>query len=107
MKKDDSIYIDDIINAMKKIILYCENMKEKEFYNDEKTQDAIIRKLEIIGEASKNISSEYKNIHNQIPWKSMAGMSDKMIHDYAGVDLIAVWETIKILPNLIKDLKTI
>jgi len=58
-------------------------------------QSAVIRELEIIGEAAKNVSVETKSKHPDIPWKQMSGLRDKLIHDYFGVDLDAVWETVK------------
>lgn len=71
-------------------------------------QDAVIRNIEIIGEASKKISSDTKQIYFEIPWKEIAGMRDKLIHDYLGVDVEVVWKTIKedisILERLIKEI---
>lgn len=61
--------------------------------SDTKTQDAIVRNLEIIGEASKNLSSELKTAHASVPWKQIAGMRDKLIHEYFGVNLALVWES--------------
>lgn len=65
------------------------------FKNDDKTTSAVIRKLEIIGEAVKGIPDEIRQKHSKIPWKEMAGMRDKLIHFYFGVDYDLVWETIK------------
>lgn len=72
---------------------------------DDKTSSAVIRKLEIIGEAVKNIPDEIKKKNTEIPWKEMAGMRDKLIHVYFGVDYNLVWQTIKNrLPNIKKQL---
>ena len=76
-------------------------MNYKDFLNDRKTVYAVIRALEIIGEATKNIPSTVKGRYREIPWKDMAGMRDKMIHGYFGVDLKRVWSTVKEdIPNL-------
>jgi uncharacterized protein with HEPN domain len=67
----------------------------KEFKTNEMVQDAIIRNIEIIGEASKKISKDTKQTYYEIPWKEISGMRDKLIHDYLGVDVEVVWKTIK------------
>ena len=74
-------------------------------------QDAVIRNIEIIGEATKNISSEMTSLYDEkIPWKEMAGMRDKLIHDYMGVEIDVVWKTIELdipdLDKLLKDIET-
>jgi uncharacterized protein with HEPN domain len=74
MKKDDTVFIKDIISSFNKIISYVKGFSEKDFYRDEKTQDAVIRKFEVVGEAVKNISEGFKQQYAFIPWKKMAGM---------------------------------
>ena len=101
MHKDNKIYIEHIIAAIDKILKFKSNISLKEFAKDEMMQDAIIRNIEIIGEASKQLSSELKSKHQEIPWKEMAGMRDKLIHDYFGVDIEVIWKTISVdIPNL-------
>ena len=96
-------YLNDIIEAASKINLFIKGKSYKEFSKDEKTQLAVIRCLEIIGEAAKNIPSSFKQKYPNIPWKDMAGMRDKLIHEYFGVNLAVVWHTItKELPPLRK-----
>ena len=87
-------YIEDIINAMNDAIGFVKDMDYDSFSKDKKTVYAVIRALEIIGEATKNIPLEIKNNYPQIPRKDMAGMRDKVIHEYFGVDLKRVWSTV-------------
>ena len=76
-------------------------MDIEEFVNDDKTSSAVIRKLEIIGEATKNLPEEITNKYLDIPWKSISGMRDRLIHAYFGVDLKIVWDTVQ---HYLKDL---
>ena len=101
MKRDIRLYLDDIIDAIGKIEKFTEGMNFDQFQDDEKTIDAVIRKLEIIGEASKNIPQDMRARYTDIPWKEMAGMRDKLAHEYFGVRLDVIWSTIKSrLPQL-------
>jgi uncharacterized protein with HEPN domain len=95
MIKDDLAYIDHTTDCIRKINEFSNGISLKEFKTNELVQDAIIRNIEIIGEASKKISDETKQTYNRIPWKEIAGMRDKLVHDYLGVDVIVVMRTIK------------
>ncbi len=95
MKREFLDYIEDIIEAIDSIEKFIKDIDCEEFILDDKTASAIIRKLEIIGEAVKKIPKNIKNDYSQIPWKDIAGMRDKLIHDYFGVDLKRVWKTAK------------
>lgn len=95
MVKDDLAYIEHILDCIRKIKKYLKDMSLKEFSDNELVQDAIVRNIEIIGEASKNVSADLKKVHCEIPWKEISGMRDKLIHDYLGVDVKVVWRTIK------------
>jgi len=95
MSKKYQIYIKDIRNAIVSIEKFVEGLTFEQFKNDDKTSSAVIRKFEIIGEATKNISENIREIYPQIAWKEMAGMRDKLIHSYSNVDLNLVWMTIK------------
>ncbi|MBU4481604.1 DUF86 domain-containing protein [Patescibacteria group bacterium] len=88
-------YIEDIVEAMEKVMKFTKDMGYDDFVGDDKTISAVIRKLEIIGEAVKKIPSKVKKNYTQIPWKDMAGMRDKLIHEYFGVDPKRVWNTVK------------
>src|SRR3989338_2038597 len=95
-RQRDLAYVLDIINAAKLAKSFIGNLTKEKFYEDLKTQSAVIRQLEIIGEATKKVSEEFRNKHNGIEWKKMAGMRDILIHDYHDVDLDEVWNAIKI-----------
>ncbi|MFC1733808.1 DUF86 domain-containing protein [candidate division KSB1 bacterium] len=106
--KDDSIYIDHILQSINRIFEYTKGITKTAFSKNNLIQDAVIRNFEIIGEATKKVTQEYKQVHYEIPWKEMSGMRDKLIHDYIGVDIAVIWKTIKEdLPLLKKLLKNI
>lgn len=101
MKREFLDYIEDIIEAMADAIKFVEGMDYDDFIKDRRTVYAVIRAMEIIGEAVKKIPASVKNRYPKIPWKDMAGMRDKLIHEYFGVDLRRVWKTVKEdVPNL-------
>ena len=95
------IYLKDIKMAITSIEEFIEGLDFNQFKGDDKTSSAVIRKFEIIGEATKNIPEIIKKQYPEIPWKDIAGMRDKLIHAYSEVDLKLVWTTIhQRLPNL-------
>ena len=103
------LYINDILDSILKIEEYTKDLSFEKFSKNRMVIDAVVRNFEIIGEASKNIPSEIKLLYKDIPWKEMAGVRNKMIHEYFGIDLDIVWKTIKDrLPELktaLKDIK--
>ncbi len=95
MKRKASLYIKDITDAITKIEQFIEDMDFNDFIQDDKTASAVVRKIEIIGEATKQLPKEVRDRFPEIPWSSMAKTRDKIIHFYHGVDYEVVWEIIK------------
>ncbi len=100
--RDYTLYLKDILAAIEGIEEFVGSMDFDSFTSDDKTSSAVIRKFEIIGEAAKNVPDSLKADHSSIPWKEIAGMRDKLIHSYFGVDYDLVWKTIK---NRLPELK--
>jgi len=88
-------YLDDIRNAISEVEDFTCGMDFDAFVTDKKTVNAVIRSLEVIGEATKHIPSSIRKKHPEIPWTRMAGMRDVLIHDYMGVDLKTIWNVIR------------
>lgn len=105
--KGDSLYLQHILDAINKIEEYV-SVGHETFISTSHWQDAVIRQLEIIGEATKKLSDDLRVEYPEIPWKRIAGLRDILIHDYMGVDLPAVWEiTQKNLPDLKQQIQII
>jgi uncharacterized protein with HEPN domain len=108
MKRDYKLFIKDMISAMESTERFVEDISLDELIHDDKTSSAVIRKFEIIGEATKHIPDWLKEKHPEIAWKRMAGMRDRLIHAYFGIDYKLVWDAIKIeIPNLKSKLQEI
>ena len=95
MKREYKLFIQDIKECISQIDGFVGDMEFKDFVSDDKTSSAVVRKLEIIGEAAKNIPKEITQKYKELPWSDMARMRDKIIHAYFGVDYEIVWKTIK------------
>ncbi len=91
-KRDAGVLLEDIRDAMRKVSSYIDGMDLAAFMADEKTVDAVIRNIGVIGEAAKQLPEDFKAAHPEIPWHQVAGMRNRLIHDYAGVDLEIVWQ---------------
>ena len=105
--KQDSVYLRHILDAIIKIESYI-SVGSEVFLSDSHWQDAVIRQLEIIGEANKRLSQEVRSRYPDIPWKRMAGLRDVLVHDYLGVDLDMVWQIAQTyLPKLKPEIEDI
>lgn len=95
MIRDYGDYLNDILDAIDETAEFTEGMSFEAFARDRKTINAVVRSLEVLGEAAKRIPDDLRAQWPDVPWKRMAGMRDKLIHEYFGVDLSIVWTVIK------------
>lgn len=103
MSKDPLVFIQHILDSIELIESYTNNKALEDFLSSVQLQDSVIRRIEIIGEAAKNLPEDFKNKYPEIPWKKIAGMRDIIVHDYFGLDLKLTW---KVANEEIIDLKT-
>jgi len=104
-QKEDLVFIEHILDSINAIKEFSKGMNKKELFSNRLKQSAIVREIEIIGEAVKNISIGLKNKHPEIRWKEIAGTRDKMIHHYFGIDINIIWNIVKKdLPELKKKI---
>lgn len=94
MPRDSRVYLEDILEASQKIRLYTEGFSFESFREDSRTADAVIRNLEIIGEAVKQIPEAIRARQPEIPWKKIAGLRDILIHAYFGIDFEMIWDVV-------------
>ncbi|MBU0999117.1 DUF86 domain-containing protein [Patescibacteria group bacterium] len=108
--KNPEIFLKHILESIGEIEKYTKKISRDKFFQTTQTQDAVVRRLEIIGEAVKNLPATFRNKYPDIPWKKIAGMRDVLIHEYFGVDLRLVWRIAKkdlpeLKNNILKILK--
>ena len=94
-RRDIADYLEDALTAMDKAEAFVSDMSYEQFAEDDKTVFAVVRAIEIIGEAVKHIPQDFRGQFTDIPWRDMAGMRDVLIHEYFGIDLETVWKTVK------------
>ena len=102
MPRDCKLYLEDILTSIDKIQKYTKKMSFDKFKINPVVVDAVVRNLEILGEASKNIPADIKNKHKKVEWKKIAGLRDILAHEYFGVDLDVLWD---IIQNKLPELK--
>ena len=95
MKKEPHVFLIHILESIDLIEKYIKNVTSAKFHKNQAVQDAVIRRLEVIGEASKNLPLSFRVKHSNIPWKKMTGMRDVLIHEYFGIDLTLTWKVAK------------
>lgn len=83
----------DIVSSARLILTYVEGVRREQFIRDTRLQDSVIRRIEIIGEAVRRLSSEFRERHPSVPWRAMTGMRNRMIHGYDDIDMDVVWDT--------------
>lgn len=106
--RQDHDLIQDMIEAARRSMRYCKDLDYEGFLQDTKTQDAVVRNVEIIGEAAGKISPDLRNQYPDLPWNNIIGMRNRLVHDYFGVNLNIVWEVVATdLPDLTKWLNRI
>ena len=107
MWRDDA-YLLDMLKAARRVIKYVSGLSSEDFEKNELTQDAVVRNLEIIGEAASKISPETRNTHTELAWNEIIGMRNLLIHEYFRVNLTRVWDTItNDIPRLVSFLEEI
>ena len=105
-KREPAILLDDIRTALGKIERYVSGLDREAFLSDEKTIDAVVRNLEIIGEAVKQLPADFKQRYSGVPWPQIAGLRNRIVHDYAGIDLELIWQVLQTgLPEFSAQIK--
>lgn len=106
MPRDSKVYLEDIAQAIEKIFTYTSKLTLKKFSKDPKTIDAVVRNLEIIGEAVKKLPHDIRSKHPDVDWKKIAGLRDILAHEYFGIDVEIIWDIIEHkLPPLLKRVR--
>ena len=107
MPRDSRVYLEDILEATRKITVYTAGLSKAAFLEDEKTIDAVVRNLEVIGEAVKKLPEDLRAKHSAVEWKKIAGLRDILIHEYFGLDAEIVWDIVQNkVPALHREVRT-
>ena len=107
MPRDFRVYLEDILEATRKITTYTDSLSKAVFLEDEKTLDAVVRNLEVIGEAVRKLPEDLRSRHSGVEWKKIAGLRDILIHEYFGLDAEIVWDIVRNkVPALDREVRT-
>lgn len=108
MSRDPGLFVDDMIRACEKIQRYVAGRLRSVFESDEQSFDAVLKNLEVIGEAAKRLPPEVKESHPEIAWRDIAGLRDIIVHEYFGLDLDIVWDVVESrVPVLLVQLRSL
>ena len=108
MQRDPLVLLDDMLLAIRKVRSYTKGMTKNELLEDERTLDAVIRNLEVLGEAAKYLPKDLRDQYRDIEWRKIAGLRDILIHQYFGIDIHIIWDILETkLPSLEKNLQRI
>jgi uncharacterized protein with HEPN domain len=108
MMKDSSVYLRHIVDAIQRVERHLAGVSREEFFEAELVQDAVVRQLEIIGEAARNLPEDLRGEHSDVPWGQIVGLRNRLVHAYFQVDLAIVWEIAALdLPLLKAQVETI
>lgn len=108
IRKDNLVYVDDILSAIKKINKFCKDIEKEDFMKNELLMDAVVRNLEIMGEASSKLTASFRERYKAVEWRKIIGMRNRIIHAYDTVNFEIVWDVVQEdLPALKKKLKAI
>ena len=107
-KRYPDLLIEDMRTAIQKIERYTSGMDQQLFRQDEKTIDAVVRNLEVLGEATRQMPEDFTTRHSDLPWRQIAGLRNRIVHDYIGLDLDIIWQVIRHdLPQLFVQLENL
>lgn len=107
MPRDSRVYLEDILEGTRKITAYTGNLSKAAFLEDEKTIDAVVRNLEVIGEAVKKLPEDLRAQHSAVEWKKISGLRDILIHEYFGLDAEIVWDIVQTkVPALDREVRS-
>ena len=108
MPRDYKVYVDDVLTSIHKIKVYTKGLSKKRFLGDEKTIDAVVRNLEIIGEAINNIPEEIRSRYPNVEWRKISGLRNILVHEYFGIDTEIIWDIVRNkIPELEKEIRKI
>jgi len=94
-ERSPDLLIADMLAAVRKIERFTSGMDQDQFRHDEKTVDAVVRNLEVLGEAARRVPEDFASRYSEVPWRQIAGLRNRIVHDYFGLDLEIIWQVIR------------